>query len=454
MKIQFKKFGVIEQGELELNNLTLFCGPNNTGKTYVMYCLYDLLDKNLEINFSFVEKIIDQLVSNQVVLYNIEELINNDLDNILLEMSQALYKDLPNLFGTEIYEFKQTKIKLDVDKNKIRTNIIDSTWHSRSSLGNRESGWFLDIIKEKNDTNMILTIRDIGIPMRFLTETISSNIAHLIFNMNYQSCFLLPAERSGLNLFFKELSSIRNRLLHHAQRDTINPMEVLKDIVNSRYAKPVSDYIEFLNKLTNNKKQKSEYNLQVQFIQKDVINGKYQVDRYGDILFCPYRSDGKKMPLHFSSSTVKTLFGLVFYLEHQAKVGDYLMIDEPELSLHPDNQRNLARVIAALVNNGIKVVVSTHSTYFVRELNNLIMLNQRFAEADTLRKHYGYKPNESLDPNLVSSYLFADQTIKPMEIDPKEGIIAKTFDQVINNLNQSSNDIYYAAQEGEDLDVE
>jgi predicted ATPase len=453
MKIQFKKLGVIEKGELELNNLTLFCGPNNTGKTYAMYCLYTLLEGNYGISFSFVETIITQLVENGVCHYNLEDLISN-LDNILLEIAQALHKDLPNLFGTEADEFKLTKLKLNIDVLKLRANIMDSAWHSRASFGKREMDWFLDIQKNENDNQLILTIRDKGLPVSLLIEAISNFIAPIILFDGDQHCFLLTAERSGLNLFFKELSSIRNRLLHHAQRDTINPMEVLKDIIKSRYAKPISDYLEFLNELTDKQKHKSEYNLQAQFIQKKIINGKYQVDRYGDIYFYPYRSNRKKMPLHFTSSTVNTLFGLVFYLEHQAKVGDYLMIDEPELSLHPDNQRNLARVLANLVNKGIKVVVSTHSTYFVRELNNLIMLNQRFAEADTLRERYGYELNEGLDPNLVSSYLFADQTIKPMEIDPKEGIIAKTFDQVINNLNQSSNDIYYAAQEGEDLDVE
>jgi hypothetical protein len=41
-----------------------------------------------------------------------------------------------------------------------------------------------------------------------------------------------------------------------------------------------------------------------------------------------------------------------------------------------------------------------------------------------------------------------------MEIDPNEGIIAETFDDVINNLNRSSNDIYYASQEEEDCDNE
>jgi hypothetical protein len=54
----------------------------------------------------------------------------------------------------------------------------------------------------------------------------------------------------------------------------------------------------------------------------------------------------------------------------------------------------------------------------------------------------------------VSAYLFDQKTIKQMEIDPNEGIIAETFDDVINNLNRSSNDIYYASQEEEDCDNE
>lgn len=51
------------------------------------------------------------------------------------------------------------------------------------------------------------------------------------------------------------------------------------------------------------------------------------------------------------------------------------MIDEPELNLHPSNQRVIARFLAKLVNSGIRVIVSTHSDYFVKEINSLIMLH-------------------------------------------------------------------------------
>ncbi|MDD4915157.1 MAG: AAA family ATPase [Methylococcales bacterium] len=51
MKIQFENLGCIEQGSVELNDLTIFCGKNNTGKTYVMYTLYGFLARKFPLNF-------------------------------------------------------------------------------------------------------------------------------------------------------------------------------------------------------------------------------------------------------------------------------------------------------------------------------------------------------------------------------------------------------------------
>jgi len=151
------------------------------------------------------------------------------------------------------------------------------------------------------------------------------------------------------------------------------------------------------------------------------------------------------MSLHMTSSTVKSLFGLWFYLEKQAKAGDLLMIDEPELNLHPNNQRIIARLLAKLVNAGLNVVISTHSDYIVREFNSLIMLNDE--RVQNLRKKYGYQEDEVLDSTKVGAYLFDNQTIEPFEISSDDGIYATTFDEVIRDLNQVNDDIYYSLQE-------
>jgi len=239
-------------------------------------------------------------------------------------------------------------------------------------------------------------------------------------------------------------------MLQHAQNDNINPMELLKDIIDSRYPAPIQDYLQYLSKIGRTREDKCRFHEYAQVIQESVLGGEYEVDDYGNVFFIPYQSK-KKLPLHFSSSTVKTLFGLVFYLEHLAKTDDYLMIDEPELNLHPDNQRQVARVLAQLVNSGLKVIVSTHSDYFVRELNNLIMLKIDFEGASELQKKYGYQDIELLEGKRVSAYLFDDKTITPMLLDKDEGVIAETFDAVINDLNKSSNEIYYAMQDAKEM---
>ena len=82
-KVSFNNLGVIKQGNLELNDLTLLCGANNTGKTYVMYSLYALLDQGFNVNFNFVEDLVRQLSQETVCQYNIQNLIGDNYDDIL-----------------------------------------------------------------------------------------------------------------------------------------------------------------------------------------------------------------------------------------------------------------------------------------------------------------------------------------------------------------------------------
>ena len=166
------------------------------------------------------------------------------------------------------------------------------------------------------------------------------------------------------------------------------------------------------------------------------------------IRFKPYQKTrgggAQSMGLHMASSTVKSLFGLWFYLENQAQPGDLLMIDEPELNIHPENQRHIARLLARLVNAGLRVVISTHSDYIVREFNSLLMLSQDNGE---LRDRHDYSEDEILTVDKVSACLFDRQKITPFEISLEDGIYATTFDTVIEDLNRVNDDIHYSLQE-------
>lgn len=58
-----------------------------------------------------------------------------------------------------------------------------------------------------------------------------------------------------------------------------------------------------------------------------------------------------------------SLFAIVDSL-HDSKVGDIIVIDEPELSLHPSLQRRVANLLGRFSKDR-QIVVSTHSPYFV-----------------------------------------------------------------------------------------
>ncbi|MCX7093595.1 MAG: AAA family ATPase [Methylobacter sp.] len=448
MKIDFENLGGIDEGSVELNDFTLFCGKNNSGKTYVMYSLYGLLDNQLNFSFDFVNPIIDKLKQEGSYILDIAEIISEHQGEMVRHI-EVLFKDyLPNLFGVTASEFSNTKIKLDFSQDEIEKKIkhSESFSYSRKDLFN---SWKLTLNVDSGKIKLTLDKAD-RLEDSILQFFISERLVEIMFfDCGFENnSFLLPAERAGINLFFKELFSIRNLLLQEAQNDNVDPMRLLKGVLDSRYAEPVKDYMQFLNRIGNSQIEGS-YSKYAQALEKNVLGGKYKVDEFGNVFFLPADSKNK-LPLHFSSSTVKTLFGLVFYLEHLAKAGDYLMIDEPELNLHPDNQRQVARVLAQLVNAGLKVIVSTHSDYFVRELNNLIMLKKGFPGAADLQKKYGYQDNELLASKQVSAYLFNDKKITPMVLDDEEGVIAETFDAVINDLNKSSNEIYYALQDTKD----
>ncbi len=264
--------------------------------------------------------------------------------------------------------------------------------------------------------------------------------------------FLMPAERNGLHLFFRELSTRRAALLHHASRESIDIGELLRDVIYSRYAAPIADYINWLNNLSEMQRVKSDgFHAYAELLKRSLAGGAYRVDpRTGSIEFRPYRIRRDRRPaatmgLHITSSTVKSLFGLWFYLEYRAREGDILMIDEPELNVHPENQRKISRLLAKLVNAGLNVVISTHSDYIVREFNSLIMLSQ---DADgKLRRKHKYDDSEVLQPEKVGAYLFDKQTIRPFQITPEDGIFATTFDEVISQLNRVNDDIFYSLQE-------
>jgi len=448
LNIKFNNLGNIKNGSLILKDFTILCGNNNTGKTYATYVIYSLLDKDFDFNFSKIKTIVSNLLENGIYELNLKHFIEKNFNILQQEIEKGFCKNLYNIFSASEDEFKKTKISFDIDKDIIDKNIYFSNFKTTSSIGKKEQLVF-EAEKDEKSEIVKFILHDNKMSKHFLENRIKDIISKLIFKQLFSDSFLLPAERTGLNLFYRELGRERTTLLHHLQKPNIDMMDLVRDLFVSRYPQPIGDYIDFLNDIHNLKKLKSPYRDLAREIQREILQGKYKIEKDG-IYFVPYKNSANKdnfngkISLHMSSSTVKTFFSLVFYLEHLAQIGYTLIIDEPELNLHPDNQRKIARILAKLVNRGIKVLVSTHSDYFIRELNNLILLNDNINNRDELFEKYGYTEDMLLAKEKIDAYLFDKNSIKKLKKDTIEGIHVSTFDDVINRLNESSEDIYFS----------
>ena len=156
-------------------------------------------------------------------------------------------------------------------------------------------------------------------------------------------------------------------------------------------------------------------------------------------------------------------FCIGFYLKHEAQIGDLLMVDEPELNLHPENQRRVARLFARLVNLGIKVFITTHSDYIIKELNTLIMLNHDQPHLKRIAEAEGYRQEELISAEKIKVYIAEEalmvlewkkgktkktkcQTLTPADIDPDMGIEARSFDITIETMNRIQDAIVWGKE--------
>lgn len=121
MKFKFENLGPIYKGEIELTDLTVLCGKNNTGKTYITNTIYAFLKDWKEIiDWKLTKEIEDSLVQRGVVQVDLKtEIIDKINDHISNSMS-AFQKKIPEYFATSSEIFENSKINFFLE--------IDDTW--------------------------------------------------------------------------------------------------------------------------------------------------------------------------------------------------------------------------------------------------------------------------------------------------------------------------------------
>ncbi len=467
MKATFKNIGPIKDAELELGDLTIIAGENNTGKTYLAYTLYGFLKSLGELRYDLqrklkgndtlsekVEEIARQIKKTKKANVNFSPKEYNDLKNFVDKHLSSVFSSrlLHEIFSSPKDEFKDAKFH----PNSYHEN---STVSSGDLVGlHTEEGHFFDVEYTFKDAKLMIEIdnpSDIDVP--------TSNFGWVVYWLfenealkDYPVPFILSAERFGISLFYKELDFTKNRLVEGLQRMSDKKESdslFLLEKQSARYAQPIKDNIDFTRALSGIQKNKSEIKTDKLHSVEAMMDGSYKAANDEVRFISKRKGEGDNrfdIPLHLASSSARGVSDLYFYLKHEARKGQLLIIDEPESHLSPANQILMARLLVFCVNSGLKVLITTHSDYLIKEINNLIMLSSDFeGKSEFLNENKkDYSDADYLNQNSLSAYVCENGGLKKCNVD-KEGIDMPNFDAAIDKINKISNTLGWLIRSGD-----
>ncbi|MCP4702336.1 MAG: ATP-binding protein [Gammaproteobacteria bacterium] len=449
MKFRFENLGPLDNTEMELGDLTIVCGKNNTGKTYASYAIYCFLASwHKVIDFEIDESKINSLLKNGVFNIRLQSL-EKSIPGALDQLSKGYSKSLPYFFGGGEDSFSEASFRASI--SDCQPDYADAFQASR---GTKEKE-VLIASKEKNSSILRITMlvedEDLIPPASFIERFLNDCLAKVFLENYFSTPFIITSERSGISLFHKQLGVDKNvqeeleRFVKYRESktelETATYVKMFNDNV-SRYTIPVQLGIDFVRDIADiYSKKKSpliKEHPELLTILREMAGGDYTIENAQ--IYFRFDESGGVIPLTLSSSTVKSQLDLNFYLGCLAKKGDILMIDEPELNLHPANQRKMARLFVRLIKAGIKVFVTTHSDYIIKELNNLIILSSEFESREKAMKKYNYTEEDALDKNRVKAYITQNHSLVPAPVD-EFGIEMSSFDDEIIEMDRMFDDM-------------
>ena len=413
--ISIKNFGPIKYSHIDVNSLTVFTGANSSGKSFVaslIHCLSSLkdisdfdplkyLDEDSQKHFNQLnqESINHFNNSNEAFKIPINQ-FNDLLDNGVFKFLSLIFEEiLTSEFDEDLDELINFK-----------ADYFELKW-SNCSL-KKQTGEFLKFNYNHDlaDDFIYLNVEDKDF------STFYINFCFKIFdNIISQDSYYIPAERSEIIIDKKTLS----RRVKNESELSKKQGDVLSDIIN-----------------IDSSKKGHFYNLGCRFDLEfsGIIIDVEEKNFINDIVYREPDLD-KKMSSKLLSTSIHemTLFSL--YLKYILKKGDLLIIEEPEAHLHPENQRLLLKYIVKAVNQGLRIIITTHSEYISDQLNNLVRLNN--VSAEKLEK-LGYVSEDIIKCGNLAIYNFKKDNnyefvTERIDID-ETGFIEENFSRIVDEL--------------------
>jgi hypothetical protein len=405
VRFYIKRLGAIKNSSIELAPLMVFSGESGLGKSYVAFLVHYLyvLLTGMRLKRFFIEK-----------GYNLKDLLKDKRpDELILNVSVSelvswINKDAITYIG---YLLGHNNFVGEVE--------IELPFKEDSLVFTYDE----EIVGLDNNEEVFYKIMLEGFVYRMQTDTVTDD----------PTPFVALVRAILLNEIFGDYTYLRKTYLMPPSRGALIEL-------NERPAFSSGMYEEFFDfKMDINRPLKETQKIDealVQYLSEVNVGDVQQVE--GRLM---YYTNNVEMPVTAAASSIKELAPLTLLLKKFPVNGMSVLFEEPEAHLHPGRQVKVADLIGCAIHRDCHMQITTHSDYFIKRLNNLIMLyqikNRNYELYETISNKWNIQETCLIDPQKVGAYLLVrDQDgssrIVKQEITD-EGIPFESFYQVIEN---------------------
>jgi len=384
----------VEAADISLDDLVVFVGNNNSGKTMVMQLIYGIR-KELE-NFPVPVSGVKQSELNGQYLIRCDRDWFRELE---LQVNRYLAGQKKRIVE-DIFQMPvsagEIKITMEGAESVYFVSSVSECQNPDSEA--HRTGIRINTLLYENGENIKSFESpnlDCDGPDAAVRE--ASRIVWRIIltgKADFDSGQLfLPASRSGLQMLYK----------HYFAGGTEGSLVT-----------PVKDFLRFLQLYSENKQLDKPGRALLEFGEEHLLQGR--VVQKGDETYYVDRCGDREVSLYLASSMIHELTPFIKALNATQRI-DWLYCDEVENSLHPLLQSEMARWLVRMANVGMHVMISSHSDTMAGRLNNLFML------AHFIRRKAGYEVLSELGL-MEADLLCADKSAGVYEF--QSGELGKT----------------------------
>lgn len=364
MRLTCYDIGKIKQASIDLNSISLIAGLNNTGKSTVGKALFSIFNSFYDVE----KKSLDVLKDSISKIFR-ASLLRGFVPEYLLEKPTTIRKAVD-----ELLEKRET-----ITDRQIVVDIINRT------LGD---DFFESNSPEVARIFSILKLSQVDINKNILQNMFKSEFQGQIqnFSSKKNAVIELQIKDKIVRISIKDdiIVELENSIALTHEAIYLDDPFILDSVLSLRYTNPIFHKENLARKLIHDSFEEDNDSLQKKAIN-DLLIEENLKDVYAQLdkvcigglerkgtgkIFFKTENDKRELSIAILSTGLKT-FTIIKtllqngYLEEKGTV----ILDEPEIHLHPDWQLVLAKVIVLLQKKyHMHILINSHSPYFIRAI--------------------------------------------------------------------------------------